>query len=103
LARRRALDELRQAPLARLGLLRAGDPVDGGAAVGRRLGLEERPRALVGAQSSLLVGLELGGPALLVGVDRRAVVCAALEGGEAGRGDEAFLVLRALRGLKRML
>src|SRR5687768_8674737 len=80
----RVLDQRRQPPLPRLGLLGARDPVDGPLPPRRRPALEPLPRGRFGAQPRLMLGLELRLVALLVGVDRGAALVARLEGREAG-------------------
>src|SRR4051812_23875606 len=87
----RVLDQLCEAPLAGRLALGADHPVRGRPPVPGRLGVEELRRRGARAQLLLVLRRELRGLALLVGVDRRAVVAAALERGEA-RGPHEALV-----------
>src|SRR5918912_3997436 len=90
---RRVLDQRPEALALRFVALRAHHPPDRGLPVPGRLGLEERPRALVRAELALVLGSELRVLPLLVGVDRGTLLRARLERSQPRRlhaslGDE---------------
>src|SRR5205085_12597845 len=88
---RGVLDERLQPPTPGLRPLGPGHPVRRVAPVPGCLRLEERPRAPVRPELPLVRRIELRRLALLVGVDSRPIIGAALERRQAGGAHQALL------------